>query len=132
MTEASSTAKPNQASIVGDVYAAIATAETNSAGIQWRLTDSGRQLDANLLQLAPQQRIDVHTEPDLDVLVFVVTGTGTLTTDGRPLTLTAGSLVWLPRGTTRGLAAGGRGLAYLTVHPRRPGMQIGRLGGSGR
>ncbi|CAM5587687.1 hypothetical protein SHIRM173S_01264 [Streptomyces hirsutus] len=33
--------------------------------------------------------------------------------------------MWLPHGSTRALAAGGR-LTYLTVHRRRPGMQISR------
>jgi hypothetical protein len=37
-------------------------------------------------------------------------------------------VVWLPHGSTRGVTAGADGLAYLTVHRRRPGMQIRRRG----
>jgi hypothetical protein len=40
------------------------------------------------------------------------------------LLLLPGELVWMPRGSTRSLTAGADGLAYLTVHQRRPGMQI--------
>ncbi|MBO0848378.1 MAG: hypothetical protein J2P20_02865, partial [Pseudonocardia sp.] len=77
------------------------------------------------LSLAPGQRIDTHTESDLDVLLVVVGGSGTLTTEAEPLALAPGTLAWLPHGSTRGLAAGADGLTYLTVHRRRPGMGIG-------
>jgi hypothetical protein len=35
-------------------------------------------------------------------------------------------LLWLPHGSTRSITAGPQGLAYVTVHRRRPGMQIRR------
>ncbi|MCE3556075.1 cupin domain-containing protein [Pseudonocardia sp. RS11V-5] len=93
-------------------------------GVSWRLAEPGRQLDANVLNLAAGHIIETHAEPDLDVLVVVLSGTGCVETDGATLTLTAGELLWLPRGSTRKLAAGAHGLAYLTVHRRRPGLQI--------
>lgn len=93
-------------------------------GVVWRLTETDRQLDANVLNLPAGQAIGSHAEPDLDVLVVVVAGSGTLTTGEGPLPLTPGALVWLPHGSTRSLTAGADGLAYLTVHRRRPGMQI--------
>ncbi len=34
------------------------------------------------------------------------------------------TVTWMPRGSVRSLAAGTDGLAYVTVHSRRPGMQI--------
>ncbi|MER5447517.1 hypothetical protein ABT065_18070 [Streptomyces sp. NPDC002764] len=112
-----------------DIDALAAAAPTVSAtGMLWKLTESGRQLDANLVRLAPGRHIAPHAEPDLDVLVLVVSGAGTLGagTEGEPLPLVAGSLFWLPHGSTRSITAGDDGLAYLTVHRRRPGMQIGR------
>lgn len=96
-----------------------------SHGVQWRLEEPGRQLDANALSLAPGQRIDTHTEGDLDVLLVVVDGGGTLSTKAEPLSLAPGTLAWLPHGSTRSLTAGPDGLRYLTVHRRRPGMRIG-------
>lgn len=94
-----------------------------AGGALWRLAEPGRQLDANLIRIPPEGRITPHVEPELDVLVLVVAGSGTLGTEP-PQPLTTGSLVWIPRGAVRSLAAGGEGLSYVTVHRRRPGMQI--------
>lgn len=95
-----------------------------AAGALWKLGEPGRQLDANLVHLPPGRRVDTHAEPDLDVLLLVVTGDGTLTGANGRESLTGGTLLWLPRGSTRSFAAGPDGLSYLTVHRRRPGMQI--------
>ncbi|GEL17576.1 cupin domain-containing protein [Pseudonocardia asaccharolytica] len=107
-----------------DVHAALADSASAPTGVVWRMTEVGRQLDANLLNLPAGQVIGTHAEPDLDVLVIVVAGSGTMSTDEGPLTLGPGRLVWLPHSSTRSLTAGPDGLAYLTVHRRRPGMQI--------
>lgn len=112
--------------VVHDMHPAMSDHTALPAGVTWRLSEPGRQLDANALNLSPGQTIDTHTEPDLDVLVVVVAGSGCVDTTGGELTLTAGELLWLPRGSTRRLVAGDRGLSYLTVHRRRPGMQITR------
>lgn len=93
-------------------------------GILWRLQESGRQLDANLVHLSAGSPVATHAEPDLDVLLIVVAGTGTLTTEQGSRTLASGVLVWLPRGSRRGLHADPGGLSYLTVHQRRPGLSI--------
>ncbi|MDI9835290.1 cupin domain-containing protein [Streptomyces sp. KAU_LT] len=95
-----------------------------SAGVLWKLTEPGRQLDANVVHLPPGGRVDTHVEPELDVLLLVVTGDGTVTGPDGDTPLTAGALLWLPRGSRRALAAGERGLSYVTVHRRRPGMTI--------
>ncbi|MFF4712519.1 cupin domain-containing protein [Streptomyces eurythermus] len=106
---------------------ALAEAPPVPAGVLWKLAESGRQLDANLVRLAPGGRVPAHTETQLDVLVLVVAGDGLLgdgTSDpGQPLA--EGALVWLPHGSARGITAGPAGLTYLTVHNRRPGMRIG-------
>ncbi len=96
----------------------------------WRLAEGGRQLDANVLNLSGGQTIGTHAEPDLDVILVIVAGTGTMGTETGPLALVPGELVWLPRGSSRSLTAGTDGLAYLTVHRRRPGMKI-RTSGHG-
>lgn len=99
-----------------------------SAGAVWRLSEPGRQLDANVVRIPPERRVETHAEPDLDVLLLVVDGDGTLVTPEGPSPLGQGSLAWLPRGSTRGLVAGERGMSYLTVHRRRPGMRIQTAG----
>jgi len=108
--------------------AALTAAASSEAGVLWKLAESGRQLDANLVRLNPGRHIAAHAEPDLDVLLLVVSGDGVLGggPGDQPQPLGTGSLLWLPHGSTRSITAGDEGLAYLTVHRRRPGMRIGR------
>jgi quercetin dioxygenase-like cupin family protein len=103
---------------------ALAAKDDAPAGAMWRLTEPGRQLDANLVHVPAESHIDSHVEPDLDVLLLVVSGSGTLGTAKGPQPLFEGSLTWLPRGSSRSVTAGQDGLSYLTVHSRRPGLQI--------
>ncbi|MFI9358886.1 hypothetical protein [Streptomyces lydicus] len=42
----------------------------------------------------------------------------------KPQPLAAGTLLRLPHAAVRSLTAGEDGMSYLTVHRRRPGMQI--------
>lgn len=96
------------------------------AGALWRLAEPGRQLDANFVHLPPHQGVETHAEPELDVLLLVAAGDGALGTADGVKTLTKGSLVWLPHGSVRSITAHAEGLSYLTIHRRRPGMQIRR------
>ncbi|MER7490793.1 hypothetical protein ABTY20_33925 [Streptomyces sp. NPDC126497] len=106
--------------------AALTALDDGSAGALWRLAEPGRQLDANVVRIPPGQGVGTHREPDLDVLLLVLAGHGTLTAPDGPRTLAAGALTWLPHGSVRSLTAGPEGLTYLTVHRRRPGMGIRR------
>ncbi|GAA4335840.1 hypothetical protein GCM10023086_68720 [Streptomyces venetus] len=110
--------------VLGNTESIVST-DSTAKGALWRLSEPGRQLDANLVRVPPGGRVDTHTEPDLDVLLLVVAGDGTLAGDADPQPLAPGSLVWLPHGSARGLIAGDGGLSYVTVHRRRPGMRIG-------
>jgi quercetin dioxygenase-like cupin family protein len=105
---------------------ALADGAPAPAGALWKLAESGRQLDANLVHLPPDESVASHREPDLDVLLLVVAGGGTLSSPDGVQPLGAGALLWLPHGSTRRIDAGPDGLSYLTVHRRRPGMRIGR------
>ncbi|AUG75524.1 hypothetical protein CFP65_0562 [Kitasatospora sp. MMS16-BH015] len=102
----------------------VGAAEGGQGGALWRLAESGRQLDANVVRLLPGAAVAEHVEPELDVLLHVLTGAGRLLADGVAQELTPGALVWLPRGSRRSVAAGEAGLLYLTVHRRRPGLTI--------
>lgn len=96
----------------------------DSSGAVWKLQMNRRQLDANLIHLPPDARIDAHTGPDLDVMLHILHGSGHLMTEVNTLALRPGSLLWLPRLSRREIVAEQEGLTYLTVHPRRPGMTI--------
>ncbi|MFG2989613.1 hypothetical protein ACGFZK_10060 [Streptomyces sp. NPDC048257] len=106
--------------------AGLAAAVTQGqSGALWRLEGVDRQLDANLVRHLPGTGGAAHTEGEVDVMLVVVAGTGTLTLDGARSRLSPGFLGLLPRGTSRALLAGPEGLLVLTVHRRRPGMSIG-------
>ena len=94
------------------------------SGARWKLDEPGRELDPNLIHLPAGRCVETHTESELDVVLVVVAGSGTIDTPDGPKSLADGNLVWLPRGSTRSIAAGKDGLSYLTVHRRRPGLQI--------
>ncbi|MFJ9770510.1 cupin domain-containing protein [Kitasatospora sp. NPDC101157] len=99
-------------------------APADSGGALWRLQEEGRQLDANIVRLPANAEVAAHVEPDLDVLVQVLDGSGLLETDGGRQELSAGCTAWLPHGARRAVSAAGDGLVYLTVHRRRPGLSI--------
>ncbi|MFG2559321.1 cupin domain-containing protein [Streptomyces sp. NPDC048496] len=93
-------------------------------GALWQLAEQGRELDANLVRLPPDAEVGEHQEDVLDVLLVVIAGSGRVVAGGDVLNLAPTTVVWLPRTSRRALAAGPDGLAYLTVHRRRPGLNI--------
>ncbi|MQS16794.1 hypothetical protein F7Q99_32550 [Streptomyces kaniharaensis] len=102
----------------------VREAPADRSGALWRLAEAGRQLDANVIRLLPNAAVAEHVEPDLDVLIHVLGGSGRLETDSIPQDLAPGCTAWLPHGAQRSLSAGPTGLLYLTVHRRRPGLAI--------
>jgi quercetin dioxygenase-like cupin family protein len=106
-----------------DAAGAAGAPDAQRSGALWRL-EGARQLDANLVRLPPNQRVELHREPDVDVLLLALAGHGTVHTDEGPLALVPHALLWLPRGSQRALEAGPDGLAYLTAHQKRAGLRI--------
>lgn len=119
------TTPPHLAGAPTDLDAVIAEAPAGATGALWRLTEAGRVLDANLIRLPPGGAIAEHREPVLDVLLVVVEGSGRLDTDAGAHHLRPHTAALLAKNTRRSLSAGPDGIAYLTVHPRRPGLGIG-------
>ena len=93
-------------------------------GAAWKLDVRERDLDSNVIRLAPEDGIEAHEGPDVDVIIHVIAGTGRLDTELGPVGLSAGALVWLPRRARRGFTAGPEGLSYLTVHQRKPSLTL--------
>ncbi|OKI60534.1 hypothetical protein [Streptomyces sp. MJM1172] len=112
------------AEVLTELDSVIAGAPADATGALWRLTGSPRGLDSNLIRLPPGGHIAQHAEPALDVLLVVVEGTGRLDGEEGPHPLRPLAVAWLPKGSRRSLTAGPDGLAYLTVHTRRPGLGI--------
>ena len=96
-----------------------ADVEPGVAGVAWKLDVRERDLDSNVIALAPNGGIDTHTGADVDVLIHVLSGSGQLTTEQGTIDLAPGAFVWLPRRSRRQFTAGPDGLRYLTVHQKR-------------
>ena len=56
-------------------------AAPGATGAEWKLQMRERDLDANIIELAPGATIDAHDGADLDVLIHVLGGSGQLTTE---------------------------------------------------
>ncbi|MCQ4206116.1 cupin domain-containing protein [Streptomyces longispororuber] len=104
----------------------LAAAAPDATGALWRLEGAARQLDANVIRLRPGAHGDAYMETELDVLLVVVEGHGTLHRAGTDEELAPGTLAFVPRGERRAVSAGEDGLVYVTAHRRRPGMTIRR------
>lgn len=112
---------PDAPRVVADTAELAArVGDAGEIGAIWSIAEPERGLDANVIALPPGESIGSHRGPALDVLVHVIAGSGTLSTDDGDVPLSPGALVWLPRLTRRGFRAGDGGLRYLTVHQRKP------------
>jgi quercetin dioxygenase-like cupin family protein len=110
---------------IAPVDLASLAAGGNHPGARWRL--DGEDLQANLVRLDPGDRIQLHRNDEVEVLVVVVCGRGELTLDGQVHQLAPLVVAHLPKGTVRAIAAVDGPLAYLSIHRRRPaGLQVGR------
>jgi len=88
-------------------------------GALWRL--DGEDLQANLIRLGLEDRIQPHRNDEVEVLMVVVAGRGELTLDGQVHPLAPMALVRVPKGTVRAVVAVDGPLAYLSIHRRRSG-----------
>lgn len=87
-------------------------------GVDWSLARSG-DLNCNLVRLDPGHDIGDHVNHDLDVVIIVIAGSGTIEIDGISSSLRPNVLADAPKGSSRRIEAGPDGLGYFTVHRRR-------------
>ncbi len=92
-------------------------------GVVWSLPHGG-DLDANLVRLGPDAAIGEHCNDEVDVLIYVQSGSGELTRDDAVLPLSGEDLALIPRGSRRAIRAGNRGITYLSIHRRRNGLTL--------
>jgi quercetin dioxygenase-like cupin family protein len=81
-------------------------------------------LNATLLAWRAGEGPAEHVNAERDVLVFVVDGSVTITVDGEARELLPGEALIVAKGRRRTLTAGRNGVRYLSVHLRRPPLQI--------
>lgn len=113
---------PGAAAVVVD----LDSADTSGpAGVVWSLPHSG-DLDANLVHLDPGGVIPEHANQEVDVLLSVVSGRGTLLLGGVEHALRGYVVALVPKGANREIRAGSTGLTYLSIHRRRGPLGINR------
>jgi quercetin dioxygenase-like cupin family protein len=85
---------------------------------------ASNELNATLLAWDAGQGPGEHVNTERDVFVFVYAGSVELTIDGEARLLEAGEGVIIAKGSRRRLTAGRNGVRYVSVHVRRPPLQI--------
>jgi quercetin dioxygenase-like cupin family protein len=101
----------------------LAAAAGGRAGVVWKLEGS-RDLNANLVRFDAGGGVGEHVNEELDVVFVGVAGSGLVRVDGEEHPLSAGTLVFVPKGAKRSTVALSEGFTYLTFHRRRP-LRIG-------
>jgi quercetin dioxygenase-like cupin family protein len=81
-------------------------------------------LNVTMLSWYPGSATPEHVNDERDVLVVCLAGSGTVLLDGARHKLAEGQVLIIEKGCPRQIEAGPRGLRYLSVHLRRPGLQI--------
>ena len=81
-------------------------------------------LNATLLVWSAGDGPPEHVNDERDVLIFVVKGAATIIVDGQDHELAAGEALIIGKGRRRRVTAGQEGVRYLSVHLRRPPLQI--------
>ena len=100
-------------------------AASGDRGVIWALEASG-DLNANLVRFDAGGGVGEHVNEEVDVLFVGVAGTGSVHVDGEEHSLSAGRLVFAPKGAGRSTGAYSDGFSYLTVHRRRGPLRIAR------
>ena len=86
-------------------------------------------LDLNLVRFAAGAGVAPHLNREVDVLMVVMVGSGTVTVENEAVTLSAGKAVLIPKGVERAIRSAEEDeLVYLTVHRRRRGLMPARRG----
>ena len=93
-------------------------------GVIWTLEKSG-DLNTNLVRFDAGGGVGEHVNEEVDVLFVGMAGSGSVRVSGEEHVLSAGALVFVPRGVRRSTSASTDGFAYLTVHRRRGPLRIG-------
>ena len=103
----------------------LGSALLGSGGAIWSLPHGG-DLDANLVRLDPGAEIGTHVNDEVDVLVFVQSGSGVLIVNEQSRHLGPDHLALISKGSQRSIVAGDSGISYLSVHRRRGPLDIKR------
>jgi quercetin dioxygenase-like cupin family protein len=91
-------------------------------GPVWGLASA--DLNATVLAWPAGHEIAEHTNAEVDVLIVVLEGDGSVQVDGTVHELAAGQALLVAMGSSRAIRAGAGGIRYLSVHRRRGPLQV--------
>jgi quercetin dioxygenase-like cupin family protein len=97
-------------------------ASGSSGGPVW--STASEDLNATLVEWRAGKGPPEHVNEERDVLVTVLDGSAVLALDGEERRLDRGETMVVGKGTARRITAGPQGVRYLSVHLRRPGLQL--------
>jgi quercetin dioxygenase-like cupin family protein len=101
----------------------VAATASDRAGVIWTL-DASSDLNANLVRFGTGQGVGEHVNDEVEVIVLGVSGSGIVTVDREEHALSAGMLVFIPKGARRSTMSASEDFVYLTIHRRRRPLQI--------
>lgn len=90
------------------------------AGVAW--SHQSDDLNVNLIAFGAGEGVDTHVNTEVDVLIVILAGDGTLVVDDVHRPIRAGQAVVIPKGARRALRGYSKGIAYLTCYRRRFGL----------
>ena len=104
----------------------IAATAGDRVGVIWSL-DTSSELNANLVRFGTGRGVEEHVNDEVEVIVLGVSGSGIVAVDREEHALSAGILVFVPKGARRPTVSASEDFAYLTVHRRRGPLQVGLI-----
>lgn len=93
-----------------------------TTGPQWGTATN--DLNGTLLSWNDGQEIAAHVNNEVDVIMVVVEGTGTLFLDGVRHEIRGGMAAVIPKGVERAIIAASTPFIYLNIHRKRS-LQLG-------
>jgi mannose-6-phosphate isomerase-like protein (cupin superfamily) len=94
--------------------------EASGPGVAWsRQSDD---LNVNLLVFPSGDGVEPHVNGEVDVLIVVIAGEGSIAVDGVHRPLRAGQALLVPKGAQRAIRGVSERFAYLSCHRRRGGL----------
>ena len=87
-------------------------------GTVWSLQGS-EDLNANLIRFPSGGGVGEHVNEEVDVLMIGIDGHGKVVVDGTEQHLSAGVLVFVPKGARRSVRSGSDSFSYLSAHRLR-------------